>query len=78
MADVNASLQKVCDGQNFKDGNDTVRYTLLSTKLTQLEMDGHISKVRYDSEEKCFYFVYAYGSEGSWSLHPNEWDPEMN
>lgn len=78
MSFVNESLQEVSDSERFQNGNDTVRYTLLSTKLTQLEMDGHISKVRYNSEEKCFYFIYAYGSEGGWSLHPNEWDPMTN
>lgn len=72
MSLVNESLQKVSDSENFQTGNDTVRYTLLSAKLTQLEMDGHISKVTYNSEEKCFYFIYAYGTEGAWSLHPNE------
>ena len=72
MSFVNESLQKVSDSENFQTGNDTVRYTLLSAKLAQLEMDGHISKVTYNSEEKCFHFIYAYGTEGVWPLLPNE------
>ncbi len=78
MGDVNEELQEVSDSEKFQKADDKTRYALLTAKLTELELQKRITNVRYNSEDKCFYFVYAYGSEGAWSLHPNEWDPEMN
>lgn len=72
MGNVNAELQKVSDSEKFQKADDKTRYALLTAKLTELELQKRITNVRYNSENKVFSWIYAYGVEGQWSLYPNE------
>ena len=78
MGNVNEELQKVSDSEKFQNADDKTRYALLTAKLTELELQKRITNGRYDSENKVFSWIYAYGVEGQWSLHPDEWIPGMN
>ena len=78
MPVVNDILQQLTDSDEFQNADDDGRYKLLFDTLSWLEDEGRILNLAYDEDEKMFFYQYAYGALGGWSLHPNEFDPMFN
>lgn len=78
MAVIDEQISKLVESDDFQNSDDIARYDILFEALHKLQEEGRISALIWVEDEKMFSFEYAYGAKGSWSLHPNEYDPMMN